>query len=450
MTKPPTGTRAEESPADNPPATATDDASTATPNPGIFEIAVLPLLNTTLFPGTIVPLAAGRARSVAAVEAALATEEKLIACISARAGRAEEQEATSDDLYEVGTLVMIKRMMRSPDALQIIVQGTERVRVVEWTQAEPFLRARVHVLAPPRTVNAEEVEALWRNVKSLLERALAMLPEVPPEIRAAVLGSNDPVQLAYFLGSVLNLGLEQEQAMLEADTADLLLQLAYSRLAREIDILQLRSKIATEAQGEMDKAQRDYILRQQMKAIQKELGEDEGGERAEAELLRERLAAADLPDDVRKEAERELQADGASARRRARLSCDSHVSGIHPRTAVAQIIRRPARSWWRRAACSTKTTTVSKMSKNVFSSFSRSSNCVPTSKSPILCFVGPPGVGKTSLGRSIARALGREFERLRWAGCATKRSCAVIVAPTSARCRDASSSRCVARASTTP
>ncbi|MCA1850753.1 MAG: LON peptidase substrate-binding domain-containing protein, partial [Acidobacteria bacterium] len=277
------------------------------PEPGIFETAVLPLQNTTLFPGTVVPLAAGRPRSKAAVEAALATEEKLMACVSVREGQARDREATPEDLYEVGTLVMIKRMMRAEDALQIIVLGTERVRVVEWTQTDPFLRARMHVLPPPKTQNPEEVEALWRNVQTLIQRALALLPEVPPEVRTAVLGAQDPVQLAYFLGSILNLGQEQEQAMLEAETTDELLQLAYSRLARELEIMQLRSKIATEAQSEMDKAQRDYILRQQMKAIQKELGEDEGGERAEADLLRERLNEADLPDEVRKEAERELK-----------------------------------------------------------------------------------------------------------------------------------------------
>ncbi len=133
------------------------------------------------------------------------------------------------------------------------------------------------------------------------------MPQVPPEVRLVVLGADDPVQLAYFLGSILNLGVEKEQKMLEANTVDDLIRLAHDFLAREVEIISLRSKIATEAQTEMDKAQRDYVLRQQMKAIQKELGEDEGGEAAEAEQLRERLAKADLPDEVRKEAERELK-----------------------------------------------------------------------------------------------------------------------------------------------
>src|SRR5437868_14159182 len=183
---------------------------------GAFEIAVLPLQNTTLFPGTVVPLAAGRPRSIAAVEAALTHPEKLIACISVRPDRGIEQEAQPEDMYLVGTLVMIKRMMRTPDAIQLIVQGTERVKVLEWTQTDPFLRARVQILPELKTVNPDEVEALKQNVRTLMERALALLPQVPPEVRAAVIGADDPVQIAYFLASVLNLGLEQQPATLQA------------------------------------------------------------------------------------------------------------------------------------------------------------------------------------------------------------------------------------------
>jgi ATP-dependent Lon protease len=209
----------------------------------VFEIAVLPLQQTTLFPGTVVPLAAGRPRSIAAVEAALATEEKLLACITVREGRGgPEGEATPPaDLYEVGTLVMVKRMMRSPDGLHLIVHGTERVRVVKWTQTDPHIRARVRIIPPPVKRDEETVEALLRNVQSLVQRALALLPEIPPEIRSAILSSNDPMQLAYFLGSILNLGVEQEQQMLEADYIEDLLQIAHSRLAREIEIMEIRS-----------------------------------------------------------------------------------------------------------------------------------------------------------------------------------------------------------------
>jgi ATP-dependent Lon protease len=380
-----------------------------------FEIAVLPLQNTTLFPETVVPLAVGRTRSVAAVENALATEEKLLACISARREEVTGADALPADLYEVGTLVMIKRMMRSDEALQLIVQGTERVKVLSWTQEQPYLRARVQILPPLRVENADEVEALKRNVQALIQQALAMLPQVPPEVRAAVMGASDPIRLAYFLASVLNLGVEQEQRMLEAETVDQLLHLAHSYLAREIDILQIRSKVANEAQEEMNKAQRDYILRQQMKAIQKELGEDEGGEQAEAELLRERLEKTELPEDVRKEAERELK----RMERLPSAAPDYHVI----RTYLEYVLELP---WLK----STEDKLDLKEARVILDEdhygledikerileFLAVIKLRPDAKSPILCFVGPPGVGKTSLGRSIARALGREFERLSLGG----------------------------------
>src|SRR5918912_606914 len=386
-------------------------AAQATP----FEIAVLPLTNTTLFPETVVPLAVGRSRSIAGVEAALKTEEKLLACISARSENETGAEARPDDLYRVGTLVMIKRMMRTEDTLNLIVQGTERIRVLEWLQEEPYLRARVEILPEVRTVDADQVEALRRNVQGLIQQALAMMPQVPPEVRAIVLGANDAVRLAYFLGSVLTLGVEQEQKMLEAETADELLQLAHSYLAHEIEIMQIRSRIQTEAQTEMNKAQRDYILRQQMKAIQKELGEDEGGEQAEAEMLRERLEAADLPDDVRKEAERELR----RMEKLPQAAPDYHVI----RTYLEYILELP----WRKSSEDKLDLAEARRIldedhyglediKERILEFLAVIKLRPDAKSPILCFVGPPGVGKTSLGRSIARALGREFERLSLGG----------------------------------
>ena len=383
----------------------------------VFEIAVLPLQQTTMFPGTVIPLAAGRPRSVTAVEATLATEEKLLACVTVREGRgAPETEATPPaDLYEAGTLVMVKRMMRTPEGLQLIVHGTERVRIVKWTQTDPHIRARVRIMPAPVVRDADAVEALTRNVQSLVQRALAMLPEIPPEVRNAVLSANDPVQLSYFLGSILNLGVEQEQQMLEAETVDDLLQIAYGRLAHEIEIMELRTKIAAEAQGEMSKAQRDYFLRQQMKAIQKELGEDENGEEAEAEMLRERLGAADLPEEVRKEADRELR----RLERLPQAAPDYHVI----RTWLEFIIELP----WNKSSEDKLDLTEARRVldedhyglediKERILEFLAVVKLRRDSKSPILCFVGPPGVGKTSLGMSVARALGRQFERLSLGG----------------------------------
>jgi ATP-dependent Lon protease len=380
-----------------------------------FEISVLPLQQTTLFPETVVPLAVGRKRSMAAVESALSTEEKLLACISIRTENVTGADATPDDLYSVGTLITIKRMMRDEETMQLIVQGTERIRVVEWTQQQPFMRARVEILPELKTEDAEEVEAIKRNVQGMIQQALAMLPQVPPEVRAAVMGATDPVRLAYFLASVLDLGVEQEQKMLEADTVDELLRLSHKLLAREVEIMGIRSKIATEAQSEMNKAQRDYILRQQLKAIQKELGDDEGGERAEAEMMRERLAAADLPDEVRKEAERELK----RMEKLPAAAPDYHVI----RTYLEYVLELP----WKK---STEDNLDLKEARKVLDEdhygledikerileFLAVIKLKPEAKSPILCFVGPPGVGKTSLGRSIARALGREFERMSLGG----------------------------------
>src|SRR3989441_1461260 len=380
-----------------------------------FEIPVLPLQNTTLFPDTMVPLAVGRPASIAAVEAALASKEKLIGCISVRPEKTADEDTKPADLFEVGTLVMIKRMERVEDTLHLIVQGTDRIRVLEWVQESPFLRARVQILPDLETKNTEEVEAATRNVKALIQQALAYLPQVPPEVRLVVLGADDPVKLAYFLGSILSLGVEKEQAMLEANTVDDLIHLAHDFLAREVEIIRLRSKIASEAQTEMDKAQRDYVLRQQMKAIQKELGEGEGGEAAEAEQLRERLAKADLPDEVRKEAEREL----SRMEKLPAMAPDYHVI----RTYLDFILEMP----WR---VSSEDKLDLNESQNVLDEdhydiedvkerileFLAVRKLRADAKSPILCFVGPPGVGKTSLGRSIARAMDRKFERLSLGG----------------------------------
>lgn len=381
-----------------------------------MEMAVLPLQNTTLFPDTVVPLAVGRDRSTRAVEASLATEEKLLACITTKAENVTGDDAKPDDLYKIGTVVNIKRMMRTDGIMQLIVQGISRFEILEWQTEQPYLKAKISVLPDLRSIDAEEIEALKRNIHGMIQEALALLPQVPPEIRAAVTSQEDPVQLAYFLASVLDLGSETEQKMLESSTVDGLLTLTHAALARELEIMQIRSKIANEAQQEMDKSQRDYVLRQQMKAIQKELGEDEeGGEKAEAAQMRERLDAADLPDEVRKEAERELKRMQALPQ----SAPDYHVI----RTYLEYVLDLP----WRKSS-EEKLDLVEARKildedhyglEDIKERILESLAVVklrPDSKSPIILFVGPPGVGKTSLGRSIARALGREFDRLSLGG----------------------------------
>src|SRR5215203_4087479 len=384
--------------------------------PKQFEIAILPLQNTTLFPETVVPLAVGRERSMRAVESALATEEKLIACVTTKSDDVTGDEAKFEDLYKIGTIVNIKRMMRNEGVMQLIVQGLERFEVKEWLTEQPYLKAKVEILPELRRVDDEEIEALKRNIQGMIQQALALLPQVPPEIRMAGMTQQDPVQLAYFLASVLDLGTETEQKMLESGTVDGLLTLTHAALARELEIMQIRSKIANEAQGEMDKAQRDYVLRQQLKQIQKELVEDDsGGEKAEAAQLRERLETADLPEDVRKEAERELRRMEALPQ----AAPDYHVI----RTYLEYVIELP----WNKS--SEERLDLNEARKildedhygleDIKERILESLAVVklrPDGKSPILLFVGPPGVGKTSLGRSIARALNREFDRLSLGG----------------------------------
>ncbi len=381
----------------------------------MLELPILPLRNTVIFPSGITPLTVGRPLSLAAAEAALATEEKLLGVIAQREDG--EAEPTPSKLYQIGTLIVINRMMRSPgneEVLHLIVQGQERFRVIGFTEQAPYLKARVEILPEPTREETPEVEALRRNIFALVQQALNLLPNVPAEIRNIIVQTDDAIRLAYFLGSVLELETAQEQALLEANTESELLRLMHSYLAREVEVLEIRSKIANQAQEELGKAQRDYILREQMKQIQKELGEAEP-EQAEAKLLRERIEKADLPEDVRKEADREL-------RRLERLPAaapDYHVI----RTYLEWILDIP----WNKG---TEDNLDLNHAREVLDEDHYDLDDIkerilehlaviklnPKTKAPILCFVGPPGVGKTSLGQSIARAMGRKFERMSLGG----------------------------------
>ena len=381
----------------------------------ILELPILPLRNTVIFPSGITPLTVGRPLSLAAAEAALSTEEKLLGVVAQREDN--EAEPTPDNLYKTGTVVVINRMMRSPGAeevLHLIVQGQERFRLIEFTGQAPHLKARVEVLAEPVREKTPEVEALQRNIQVLVQKALSLLPNVPPEIRNIIVQADDAVRLAYFLGSVLDLNVTQEQALLEADTESDVLHLMHTYLAREVEVLEIRSKIANQAQEELGKAQRDFILREQMKQIQKELGEGEP-EQAEALLLRERIEKADLPDEVRAEAERELK----RLERLPTAAPDYHVI----RTYLDWILDLPWRESTEEALDLNNAQTV--LDEDHYDLEDIKQRILehlaviklnPKTKAPILCFVGPPGVGKTSLGQSIARSMGRKFERMSLGG----------------------------------
>jgi ATP-dependent Lon protease len=381
----------------------------------ILELPILPLRNIVIFPSGITPLTVGRTMSLAAAEAALSTEEKLLGVMAQREDG--ETEPTPDKLYATGTVVVINRMMRSPGAeevLHLIVQGQERFRIIEFTQTTPYLKARVEILPEPVREKTPEVEALQRNIQVLVQKALSLLPNVPPEIRNIIVQADDAVRLAYFLGSVLDLNVTQEQALLEANTESDLLHLMHTYLAREVEVLEIRSKIANQAQEELGKAQRDYILREQMKQIQKELGETEP-EQAEAQLLRERIEKADLPDEVRAEAERELK----RLERLPSAAPDYHVI----RTYLDWILDLPWKTSTEESLDLNKAQEV--LDEDHYDLVDIKQRILehlaviklnPKTKAPILCFVGPPGVGKTSLGQSIARSMGRKFERMSLGG----------------------------------
>ncbi|MDW8222352.1 MAG: endopeptidase La [Gemmatales bacterium] len=371
-------------------------------------LPVLPLRNTVIFPATFAPLSAGRPGSVAAIEAAVGREDKSLVIVAQRDPQ-QEQPNKLEDLYPVGTLAVIRKLARTANGLDILVQGLERVRLLVLEQAEPYLRARVEMVAWPEDAGPE-VEALYRSILDIARRILELSgAEAPPNLQEIVAQQGDPLRVAYFIGSMLSLDVPKEQALLEATTRLEALRLLYQYLQHELQVQELRHKIQEQAQSELTKQQREYMLRQQLRAIQEELGE-KSPEKAEIDELRQRLAEADLPDFARKEAERELN----RLERLPPIAPDYQVI----RTWLELVLELP----WRK-----ETTDILDIAharqildedhyglqeiKERILEHLAVLKLNPEAKAPILCFVGPPGVGKTSLGQSIARALGRRFER---------------------------------------
>src|SRR5579872_7272694 len=270
----------------------------------VYTLPVLPLKSAVLFPYLMMPLSAGRARSVAAVEAALATESKEIAVFTQR--DPDLDSPSQNDLYGVGTKAVVRKVNRSgEDHLELMVLGMERVALLKLDESEPFLKARLTPLALPEDKDAE-VEALQSALVELAGTALTLAqPNAPQEMRGLLAANDDPLRLVFVLASMFGLDADKAQSLLEAPTRLEALRMAHRYLSHEVQVLELKNKINTEARSEMTKEQKDYLLRQQMRAIQQELG-DKGGEQAEAEQLRERLEKAELPEDILKEAKREL------------------------------------------------------------------------------------------------------------------------------------------------
>ncbi len=374
-------------------------------------LPVLPIKNTVLFPSLMLPLAVGRPGSVAAVEAALATEEKEILVITQRSATVESPR--QDDLYAVGTKAVIKKMARQEEMLDVAVLGAERVTLVRLEQTAPYLKAAVRPLPLPGDTSPE-VEALHREVLNVAAKVLALAQPQVQDLSRVIVSSDDPLRLVYLLASMMSLELEKEQALLEVPSRSEALRLMHAHLTHELQVLELRKKIASEAQSEMSKEQREYWLRQQLRAIQQELG-DQNPEQAEMQLLRERIEKAGLPEDAQKEADRELR----KLERLPSIAPDYHVA----RSYLEFVLELPWKTATEdnmdlaraRQVLDEDHYNLKEVKERILEHLAvRKLN--PKAKGPILGFVGPPGVGKTSVGQSIARALGRKFERMSLGG----------------------------------
>ena len=392
-----------------------DDAE---PVRGHFQLPdtlpLLPVRDMSMFPRMVLPMVVGESRHMQLIDDAV-SGEKLLGLVALKQDTKPELVG-ADDIHEIGVAALILKMAKGEgEGVRLIAQGLTRFRVVHILQAEPYLKALVR---PVVDVNSDDLEslALINNLKTQFRRVLQLAPHLPEELHALIGSVEDPGALCDMVASALNLSPEERQSVVEALVVKQRLMRVTSLLNREIQMLELGSKIQKQVKDGLEKTQRDYYLRQQMKAIQKELGEgeEESGD-SEVEELREKLRAKELPEQVRSEAERELK-------RMSRMHASSseyHV--IH--TYLDWIINLP---WSEetpeeidiaeaRRILEADHYDLDKVKRRILEYLAvRKLN--PGMKGPILCFVGPPGVGKTSLGRSIARAMGRKFARISLGG----------------------------------
>ncbi|KAB2957123.1 MAG: endopeptidase La, partial [Thermoanaerobaculia bacterium] len=376
-------------------------------------LPVLPLKDAVLYPYIIVPLSIGRESSILAVDAAL-SEHRLLALVAQKDPEAEE--VGPGDLYEYGTAAAIMRMLKLPDGrIRILAQGIARIRIEHIAEGEPFLQAQVDAIAEEAAPEASlEMQALVRSAKEAMDRILSLGRQVSPEVLLLVANLEDPGRLADLIASNLELTITDAQAILEILDPVARLRRVAEHMHREIQLLTMQQEISSQARGEIDRNQREYFLRQQLRAIQAELGEAD--DLAE-EIARYRQLAAErgLSDEAREEMERQIQ-------RLERSHPDSAESSVQ-RTFLEWLTGLP----WNqltddhldladaRRVLDEDHYNLEKVKERILE-FLAVRKLKPDSRSPILCFVGPPGVGKTSLGRSIARALGRKFVRLSLGG----------------------------------
>ena len=383
------------------------------------ELPLLPLKDTVVYPLTVYPLVIGKEKSIKLVNE-VTVGDKILALTAQR--KVDIEVTGLSDIYTVGTMARILQMVKVPDGtLRVLVQGIERISITEITQTEPYIKARVKAL-PDKSEKSVELEAHMRGLSELFQKMVALTPNMPEELSSAAVNIDDPRQLAYLIATNIRLDLLQRQDILEADLVSDKLNKLMQSLNREVEVLELGRKIQGQARDQMQKAEREYLLRQQLSAIRKELGE-ETDEGSEIKNLRDKIEEAKLPPEAEKEAKRELG-------RMEKLSAASPEYSVI-RTYLEWMTILP----WNKTTATVidiakaKETLdddhydLEKVKNRILEYLSvkklgeeRGPQEGVKTREPILCFVGPPGVGKTSLGQSIARALGRKFMRQSFGG----------------------------------
>jgi ATP-dependent Lon protease len=376
------------------------------------SLPILPVRDTVLFPHAVLPLTVGRESSVQLINSL--GEDKTIVVVAQREARVDAPQPT--DLYSVGTLAVVHKVVKMPNqSLFVFAEGLERVKLADFAQLSPFMRARVTTIPEIIPPKDSEIEALQRNVLTLFQQIVAGSPTLSDELSTVAMNIEEPGRLVDFIASSLpSLSTSDKQETLETTDVRIRLEKINQHLAKELEVQQLRNKIQSEVQDRVQQTQREYYLREQMKAIQKELGEQDEGQR-DTEELKQKIESAGMPDEVKKEALKEL---GRLARM-SPMAADYSVTrnyiewlAVLPwaKTSGGEIEILKAKE-----ILDADHYDLQKVKDRILDYLSVR-RLKPSMKGPILCFVGPPGVGKTSLGKSIARALGRKFVRLSLGG----------------------------------
>ncbi len=375
-------------------------------------LPVLPVRDTVLFPHAVLPLTVGRESSVQLINSL--AEDKTIVVVAQREARVDNPQPV--DLYSIGTLAVVHKVVKMPNqSLFVFAEGMERVHLREFEQLQPFMRASVEPIVEGPAHKTAEEEALQRNVLTLFQQIVAGSPTLSDELATVAMNIDEPGRLVDFIASSLpTLSTRDKQEMLETPDVHIRLDKINQHLAKELEVQQLRNKIQSDVQDRVQQTQREYYLREQLKAIQKELGEQDETTR-DTEELRQKIEAAGMPEDVKKEALKELN----RLARMSPMAADYAVT----RNYIEWLAVLP---WAKSSGVEVDIVKAKEILdadhydlqkvKDRILDYLSVRRLKPSMKGPILCFVGPPGVGKTSLGKSIARALGRKFVRLSLGG----------------------------------